>query len=766
MTRMGAIRQREMSAMPERTDRPMPDSTDPNSDALPDADPHIVHELATAHPDVVTPGAVGVSRVEQAEALGLVPLGLPLPKGKRDLLVPAERREAIRWEIQGMADRAARRNILLAQARRALAGASTALHPAEDRLRVRADRTDDLGWPGLPTPVRLQVSRVFDAMEVADLTDAELRDRLEQDPALTTMSEDALSRAAVRLRRFAEEVGEPADGWTFATLAERLSRAARNRHAIDDLLTRWDREFDQWRRDRAEARGRAYVDRHFDFARFERLFPVARGLGRRLVLVVGPTNSGKTHRAIEGLKGAHDGVYLAPLRLLALEVMERLNAEGLPANLLTGEEAQTTPGARHVASTIEMMDPDRPVEVAVIDEIQMLADPDRGWAWTAALMGAPAETVYILGSPEARPLVERAAEHLGERLEVVELDRKVPLTMIDRRLDWAEVEPGDALIAFSRREVHAVRDTLRARGLSVAAVYGALAPEVRRREAARFLSGDADVVVATDAIGMGLNLPCRRVLFTALEKFDGKAVRPLTATEVKQIAGRAGRFGHFESGEFGLVGRGTPAALRKLLEQADPRLSPSAPLSVRPTRGMLARLAEHLGTVETVMLVDCFADARTAGSPYRVGDLSPLRRVAALLDGRELSLADKLDLLLVPADLDEEAEARIFTAIVDAVERREAAPIGRFLPARLDGLNGAELEGLSRACDLYYWAARKFRSLFPDREEVRSRRAEVGRRLSELLAKGGARSAGDRREPPPKAGFRGAPRRRFGPRRR
>ena len=733
-------------------------------DSLPH-DPNLVHELAAAHPDVVTPAAVGVARVEHAERLGLVPLGLPLPRGKRDLLVPAERREAILLELQGQLDRARRRNGLLAQGRRALEGWSTSLHPADDRTRLRAVRADALPWPGLPAPVRLQVSRTLDVLELDGLTDEELTLRLEADPALSSALEEALSRVAARLHRYAAEAGEPEDGWTFASLGERLSRAARNRHGADELLDRWDREFDTWRRERAEARGRAYVDRHFNLARFERLFPVARGLGRRLVLVVGPTNSGKTHHAIEALKAAYDGIYLAPLRLLALEVMERLNAEGTPASLLTGEEAISTPGARHTASTIEVMDPDRPVEVAVIDEIQMLADPDRGWAWTAALMGAPAETVYILGAPEARPLVERAAAHLGERLEVVELERKVPLTMIDRRLNWEEVEPGDALIAFSRREVHAVRDTLRAKGLSVAAVYGALAPEVRRREAARFLSGEADVVVATDAIGMGLNLPCRRVLFTALEKFDGNSVRQLTATEVKQIAGRAGRFGKFESGEFGVVGRGTPQALRALLEKGDPRLLPTAPLTVRPTRAMLARLAGHLGTEETALLVDCFADARTGGSPYRVGDLSVLRRLAAMLDERRLPLAAKLDLLLVPADLDEEAEVRILAAIIGAVESGEAMPIGRIVPARLDGLDGAALEAASRACDLYCWAARKFPARFPEREAVRARRAEVSRRLAELLATRGARSAGNRREPPPKAGFRGAPRKRFGPRR-
>ncbi|HYD65862.1 helicase-related protein, partial [Azospirillum sp.] len=374
---------------------------------------------------------------------------------------------------------------------------------------------------------------------------------------------------------------------------------------------------------------------------------------------------------------------------------------------------------------------------------------------------APARAVYILGAPEARPLVERAAAHLGEPLEVVELERKTPLTLLERRLEWPEVEPGDALIAFSRREVLSVRDTLLARGLSVATVYGALAPAVRRREAARFVSGEADVVVATDAIGMGLNLPCRRVLFTALEKFDGSAVRALTATEVKQIAGRAGRFGKHDEGAFGVVARGTPQTLRQLLDKADHRLRPDAPLAVRPTRAMLARLAEQVGTAEATLLVDSFAAARTADSPYRVSDLSRVRRLAVLLDGRRLTLGAKLDLLLAPADLDEPGDARILAAILDAVEAGEPLPIGRVVPLRIDALDAQALEELSRACDLYHWAARKFPDLLPDRTLVRAKRDAVGARLSELLA-----TRARRREPAPKAGFRGAPRKRFGPRRR
>ncbi|MDR3515318.1 MAG: helicase-related protein [Azospirillaceae bacterium] len=737
-------------------------------DAVVPVDPHLVYDLARDHPEVTTLAAAGIGGIERAADHGLVPLGLPLPRGRRDLVVPALRQAAILREICGQIDRAQRRDALLAQGRRVLEGWRTALVAGPDRTRVRAVMTGDLPWRGLPMPVRLQVTRPIDALELSDLGDDDLALRLDADPVLTTALDAALSRIAARLRDYAAAIegpaaagGGPDDDWTFAAFGERLARAARGHFDADDILARWDRDYDQWRRDRAEARGRDYVDRHFDFARFERLFPIARGLGRRLVLIIGPTNSGKTHRAIAALRAARDGVYLAPLRLLALEVAERLNAEGTPTTLLTGEEEVPVAGARHVASTIEMMDPERPVEVAVIDEVQMLADPARGWAWTAALLGVPAQTVLILGAPEVRPLIERVAADLGEPLEVIVLERLTPLTMLDRRLDWAEIVPGDALIAFSRREIHATRDALQARGLSVATVYGALAPTVRRREAARFVSGEADVVVATDAIGMGLNLPCRRVLFTALEKFDGTAVRPLSATEVRQIAGRAGRFGKVDAGEFGVVARGTPQALRRLLEQSDDRLRPTAPLAVRPSRAMMARLAQQIGTSDCLVLVDCFAGGRTAGSPYRVSDLSALRRLALRLDERRLTLAVRLDLLLAPIDQDEEVDMRLFTAILDALETQQTLPIGRVIPARLDGLDAAALEGLSRSCDLYYWAARRFPALLPDRGLVQARRDQVCQRLAALLASGARR-----REPPPQTGFRGAPRQHFGPRRR
>ncbi|MFV3074530.1 helicase-related protein [Niveispirillum fermenti] len=736
-------------------------------------EPDLVFSVARHHPEITSVGRLGLDRVEQAAAYGMVPLGLPLPPGRRDLVVLAERRDAVALEIEGLVARLVRRMELLQQGRRALEGTHVDLLAAEAKARVRARAHDTLSFPDLPGPLRLEVSRSFDIDELTGLEDDTLRQRLVDDPQLRQAMDQALSDVSARLWQLRELTGEADDSWTFENLVQRLYRIARTNHQPNDILRRWEETADTWMRERAVARGRSFVNSEFDFARFERLFPTARALGRRLVAVVGPTNSGKTHRAMQALHGAEQGIYLAPLRLLALEVMDRLNREGTPTTLLTGEEEIRVPGARHLASTIEMLDPEQVVDVAVIDEVQMLADKDRGWAWTAALMGVPARTVYLLGAPEALPLIERVAAYLGEPLEVVRLDRKQPLHMLEQRLEYEDVRKGDALIAFSRRNVHMVRDMVQALGLTAAVIYGALAPEVRRREAERFTSGGADVVVATDAIGMGLNLPIRRVLFTTLEKFDGTEQRELAPAEVKQIAGRAGRYGHHEVGEFGVIGKGTPAQLRTLWTRTDPSFGPRTALTVRPTRAMVARLATRIGTDSMVLLVDCFAAARTTGSPYRVADLSSLRRLAQALDERDVAFEDKLSLLFMPCDLEKEVDARFFHQMLRAVEKDEPVPLGLVVPLRMDRLDDYGLEELSRSCDLYYWASRKFARLFPDRKPVEERRAQVAGRLAELLAStarrqrlgkpGGGRPAGSKPGKPP-PGFRGAPRKRYGPR--
>lgn len=324
------------------------------------------------------------------------------------------------------------------------------------------------------------------------------------------------------------------------------------------------------------------------------LFPVARSMTRRFVLHVGPTNSGKTHDAIDALGRAASGCYLAPLRLLAYEQYENLNEKGCACSLLTGEEDMPVDGARHVASTIEMADFSSPVDVAVIDEAQMLADPDRGSHWTDVILGIPASEIHVCLAPEAEDIVRRLVAECGDSCETVSHERMTPLEHEGGSFSFpSDVRKGDALIVFTRRAVQAVAAQVAAEGKSASMIYGALPYDVRHREAERFASGETEVVVATDAIGMGMNLPIRRIVFLEQAKFDGREKRFLSAGEVRQIAGRAGRYGIYDKGLW--KSANATKRVRKLMSTDIVPLS-SAPLGfVKSLLGVDGTVSDLLG---------------------------------------------------------------------------------------------------------------------------------------------------------------------------
>jgi len=285
---------------------------------------------------------------------------------------------------------------------------------------------------------------------------------------------------------------------------------------------------------------------------FKSLFPLARVLKREIIFHVGPTNSGKTYQALQHLQKADTGYYLAPLRLLALEGYENLKAQNIPVSLITGEEEIVDEESTHISSTIEMMNASVEVDVAVIDEIQMIDDRDRGWAWANALIGVPAKKVILTGSINALYAVTELCEYLNEPLEVIHFERKNELKLLKEPTAIRQIERGTAIVAFSRRDVLGLRQQLSGR-YEVSVVYGNLSPEVRREEARRFREGESAILVATDAIAMGLNLPIKTLLFSKDNKFDGLRRRELLPTEVAQISGRAGRYGIEEVGYIGAL---------------------------------------------------------------------------------------------------------------------------------------------------------------------------------------------------------------------
>ena len=334
----------------------------------------------------------------------------------------------------------------------------------------------------------------------------------------------------------------------------RLRRLLRQNASLQALQQQQDADRDKQRRLK-DALLTAVPEHYRD------LYPLARAMHRRFILHIGPTNSGKTYEGVGRLHGARHGIYLGPLRLLAAEQFEALNLDDVPCSLVTGEEQIRVPGSRVQSSTVEMADLRDNYDVAVIDECQMIADRDRGGAWAAAILGLCAQEIHLCASPDAEALLTRIVEDCGDEMSVVRHHRMTPLQVEAGGFEFpASVRPGDALIVFSKARVHAVAAELKRQGWKVSLIYGALPPDVRRDQANRFAAGDSQVVVSTDAIAMGMNLPIQRVVFLESEKYDGDITRPLSDSEIRQIAGRAGRYGKYDVGYVNAFGfKGTVA---------------------------------------------------------------------------------------------------------------------------------------------------------------------------------------------------------------
>lgn len=242
-------------------------------------------------------------------------------------------------------------------------------------------------------------------------------------------------------------------------------------------------------------------------------YPVTRTVQREIHLHVGPTNSGKTYHALKRLEQAESGIYAGPLRLLAHEVYTRLNANGKACNLITGDERQINQDQNVMMSscTVEMVPINTDVEVAVIDEIQMIGHDERGWAWTQALLGLQAKEIHLCGEERTVPLIRELAAAMGDKLEIHHYERLSPLKTMTTSLhgQLGTLRKGDCVVVFSRLGIHALRKEIeKTTKKRVAVVYGSLPPDTRAQQAKLFNdpNNDYDILVASDAIGMGLNL--------------------------------------------------------------------------------------------------------------------------------------------------------------------------------------------------------------------------------------------------------------------
>ncbi len=469
---------------------------------------------------------------------------------------------------------------------------------------------------------------------------------------------------------------------------------------------------------------------------FKNLFPLARALKRKIIFHAGPTNSGKTYQAMQRLGEAVSGYYLAPLRLLALEGYESLRERGIPCSLITGEEEMIDEESTHISSTIEMINLSVEVDVCVIDEIQMINDRDRGWAWANALIGAPAKELILTGSIDAVKAVSEIVAYLGEELEIRYFERKNPLEMLSHATPIKKIEPQTAIVAFSRKEVLSYKQRLSGK-YSVSVVYGNLSPEVRREEARKFREGESDLLIATDAIAMGLNLPIRTLLFARDNKFDGLRRRELTTTEVLQISGRAGRYG---IEEHGYVGALDETALQTIADRFyAPLPDIELPFSVMASMEHVLLIGEILETEDLLEILSFFAENMEFDGPFVAANIESMLEIAAIVGEYTLDLPAKYHLSCAPVGIRSPYIESVFRRYLALLEKGEAVP---YIPPRdlppyahtNDELLNAE--DRVKEVSLYLWLSFKFSEQFTETEKAIQARARLNRFIETSLQRG------------------------------
>lgn len=393
----------------------------------------------------------------------------------------------------------------------------------------------------------------------------------------------------------------------------------------------------------------------------------ARKKKREIIFYAGETNSGKTYSAFNDLIKYKTGIYLAPLRLLALEGQEEISKRGYPCSYLTGEESDIQEDANFICSTIEMLNIKEDYDCAIIDEIQMIADENRGTGWLEALIGVNANRVILTGTKAALPIVEKLCSYTKDNLTVIELEKKTKLILDTREITTRAVPENSAIIAFSKKEIHRIKELIQE---PTAIIYGSLSPEVRRKEAEKFRSGEAKILISTDAIGMGLNLPIENIYFSGIEKYNGVEFGKIKEEEVLQISGRAGRYKLFDEGKVGFIDTGNSLVTRKtsisyikkVIAQKISKDVEIARLSI--TRNMFGILSDLLDSEDLKRISRFFfkfmqkkinQDFITVTIPTDFYDRLDLvddviKNIELMKDVDVVSFDDKLNLLFLPLD--------------------------------------------------------------------------------------------------------------------
>lgn len=449
-------------------------------------------------------------------------------------------------------------------------------------------------------------------------------------------------------------------------------------------------------------------------------YPLARRIKRKFYIHLGDTNTGKTYNAIEKLKSAKKGLYLSPLRILALEIFERLNNDNVICDLLTGEEEVIKLGATHMSCTIEKANLKQDYDIVVIDEIQMINDSQRGNAWTRALLGLKCREIHICGALNSKDILKTIIEDCGDEYEIKEYKRNTPLEVQYKSFNYKDVNDGDALIVFSKKRVLEIAKQYADNGIKTSIIYGALPPEVRKMQYNQFINKEANVLVSTDAIGMGVNLPIKRIVFMSIKKFDGDDVRELTSQEVKQVAGRAGRKGIYDIGYVASVGD-TQDFIKEKIEATDDFIEKAV---VGPSDAIL-----NIKTLPLNEKLALWSSREEKVSYYRKMDISEYLIILDKIKRYRLREDIQWNLLKVPFDVSNEDLMDKFLEYVDELFVAKLKSLTK--PECFSG-NLEELENYYQKISMYYSFSKIFNLKF-DVEWVYKERRRVSDEINEIL---------------------------------
>ncbi|XP_046978711.1 ATP-dependent RNA helicase SUV3 homolog, mitochondrial [Vanessa cardui] len=497
-------------------------------------------------------------------------------------------------------------------------------------------------------------------------------------------------------------------------------------------------------------------------------YPQARNMNRKIIFHAGPTNSGKTYHAMERFLTSKSGVYCGPLKLLATEIYHKSNSKGTPCDLITGEERrhatqyttlidskdeaepetekesylldepELTP-SKHIACTVEMTSLNDTYEVAIIDEIQMIGDRGRGWAWTRAVLGLQAEEIHLCGEAGAIGLIEEICNTTGEEMDVRSYKRLTELKVEDAALSSLDnVRAGDCIVCFNKNDIYSVSRAIEQRGHEVAVIYGSLPPGTKLAQANKFNDPESSckVMVATDAIGLGINLSIRRIIFYSLIKpvinEDGdKEMDVISISQALQIAGRAGRYG--SAWETGYVTTFKPedlATLKTLLAQPP---DPITQAGLHPTAEQMELYAYHLPHASLSSLMDIFVHLCTVDdSLYFMCNTEAFKFLAEMIQHVPLPLRARYVFCCAPINNKLPFVCATFLKMVRQYSRNE--PITRNwmsnvvdwpLPSPKTIMDLVHLEAVFDVLELYLWLSYRFPDMFPDVKLVREMEVEL-----------------------------------------